>query len=187
MEESPMRTALVALLILALGQVAMAQTPYFQIYFDDAHTMAAMDCPPAPPGTVLDTLHVVAHNFNNFIIATEFSIDYSSKLTWLGDITTADVVIGNSPIGISQAWQYPLNAFTPLRVMSAQVLWMCSGCAGSDNTPVVVMPNPDTDVLAYVSWPGLEAIPAVGMTSLICATVPVEETSWGRIKALYRE
>jgi len=182
-----MRTALVALLILALGQVAVAQTPYFQIYFDDAHAIAAMDCPTAPVGTVLDTLHVVAHNFNNFIIATEYSIDYSSRLSWQGDITTADIVIGNSPIGISQAWTYPLDAFVPLRVMSATVFWMCSGCAGNSNTPVVVMPNPETSVLAYVSWPGVQAIPAVGMTSLICATVPVEETSWGQIKALYQE
>jgi hypothetical protein len=182
-----MRTAFVALLILALGQVAMAQTPYFQIYFDDAHTAAASDCPAAPAGTVIDTVHVVAHNFNNFFIATEFAIDYSAKLTWLGDIPGGNLVIGQSPIGISMSWQIPVSGFAPVRVMSAAVLWMCSGCAGSENTPVIVIPNPETDVLAFVSWPGIQAIPTVGMTSLICATVPVESTSWGQIKALYRE
>jgi len=182
-----MRTAFVALLILALGQVAMAQTPYFQIYFDDAHTAAAADCPGAPAGTIVDTLHVVAHNLNNFFIATEFAIDYSTKLTWLGDMPGGDLTIGQSPNGISMSWGLPVNGFSPVRVMSASVLWMCSGCAGSENTPVVVIPNPDTSVLAYVTWPGIVAVPAVGMTSLICATVPVEETSWGQIKALYKE
>jgi len=182
-----MRTALVALLILALGQVAVAQTPYYQIYFDDAHTIAAMDCPPGPVGTVIDTIHVVAHNFNTFFIATEFAIDYSANLLHMGDIPGGDLVIGSSPTGITQSWGTPVMAFNPVRVMSATVLWMCSGCAGSENTPVVVIPNPMTSGLVFVNWPGVQAVNAVGMTSLICATVPVEETSWGRIKALYEE
>jgi hypothetical protein len=46
------------------------------------------------------------------------------------------------------------------------------------NPPSVVSPR-------FVRYSDGALIDVIGMTSLVCAQVPVEETSWGKLKALY--
>jgi len=186
-----------AVALLGLGaHSASAQVPYVQAYFSvDPYTTDA-DCPGALPGTVLQDLYVVAHNFNNFLISIEYSLSLPPHLLYLGFGSTAEIAIGDPVNGIAPdfvpgvglGWTYPQNAFAPLLISVIHTTWMCEFCADSGFGPgaVQVMPHGQTGSLAGVSWPAFEASLLVGMTSAVCPEpTPVEETSWGQIKALY--
>lgn len=178
----------VALLSVAVSAFAQAPTPNVTVYFDDQYNNTQANCPSDPLGTVFGNLYVVANNFNQFINAIEYKIIYPPELAFLGDNPTSPLVIGNSPAGISIAWALPQNGFGPVLCQTPAILWLCQNCASTD-IPVVVVPNPlniDGKVQG-TSWPNNNKIDAVGMTSLICATVPAEDTTWGGIKALYGE
>ena len=55
----------IAVAIVSFGASAtMAQVPNVQIFFDNAWQYTEANCPTAPIGTVFDTLHVVALNFD---------------------------------------------------------------------------------------------------------------------------
>jgi hypothetical protein len=62
---------------------------------------------------------------------------------------------------------------------------MCQLCVGISEVAIDVVPNPDSGQLRAIRWPSDEFVTAVGQRSLICTTVPAEETTWGSIKALY--
>jgi hypothetical protein len=170
---------------IAVAGSAYAQTPNIQIYFDENFTEAGANCPDTPPGTVIDTFFVVANNFNMWMSAIEFMIVYPSQISWLGDILDTPTKIGNSVTGISIAWTLPLNAFDNPVVLKVTFAWMCQGCVGSENAPIDVVANPNQGFLRAVRWPDNVPFDAIGMRSLICPTVPVEDTSWGQIKAMY--
>ena len=171
---------------IAIAGSALAQEPNIQVYFGDMST-GSMNCPPigTPPGTVITQLWVVANNFNTWLSAVEFKIEYPPQLSFIGDTYTTDTVIGNSAIGVSLAWTIPLNAFEAVTLMKASVMWMCAGCVGNEDAPVLVVPNPNMGLLRGVRWPDNVPFDITGMESRICATVPVEETTWGQVKALY--
>ncbi len=164
-----------------MAQTVSAQVPFVQVYFDDlAHT--SKDCPGA--GT-LDTLLVVAHNFNIWMTAIEYSIQYPPSLTWLGDISPSPVNLGNTPSGVATAFPTPLNAFQPVLVMQVLVNWECTTCGGTPEA-VIVGPHPGSGFLRATRYPDNATVIGVGMTSLVCpGTVPVQETTWGQVKALY--
>lgn len=183
-----MRKALTVFAIalsIAIAGAVNAQVPYVQIYFDQNFSQTGVPCPTEPVGTVQSTLYVVGHNFNCWIMAAEFAIDYSTKLTWEGDFFDTDLHLGNSPTGVAIVWSLPKNAFGASLLMWAGVTWECDTCEGNENTPVVVMPFPDSGLVRAIRYPDEAVITAVGMTSLICPTVPTNETTWGKVKALY--
>jgi hypothetical protein len=181
-----MKTVAIVVALLVLASVPLAaQTPTVQVYFDENFSGSG-DCPSAPPGTVLDTLYVYANNFNMFMSSIEFQIDYPAQLSWVADVPSQDALaIGTTPAGVALAWTIPQNAFEPFQMCQVLVTWQCDACAGLENTPLVVVGHPFSNQVRAVRWPDNTEIIAVGMTSLICAVVPVEETSWGRVKALY--
>jgi hypothetical protein len=86
---------------------------------------------------------------------------------------------------VSLAWGTPLNAFDSVILMTSNCAWVCAGCAGNENVAVDVVANPNMGLLRALRWPDNASFDVVGMRSLICATVPVEETTWGQVKALY--
>lgn len=181
-----MKRILVVVAAVALLGVtaASAQVPHVVVFFSNNST--AMDCPVAPVGTVLDSISVVAVNFNMWMNGIEFMIDYPPQMTWLGDDVGPNLSIGNSPTGIGITFPLPLNAFVPATVMKANFVWMCDDCSpGNQNAPVTVLPYPSSGLIRAVRWPDLATVIGVGMTSLICPTVPVEETTWGGIKAQF--
>jgi hypothetical protein len=185
-----MRKVLVvsALLILVLGTSIASAQPIqnIQVYFTSewgAYGKTTLDeC----PGPVLGTLYVVASNFNMWMIGVEYKVEYPPEVTWLADNTGGISDIGDSPTGIATAWSLPQNAFVPFAVNEVTVLYNCTGCPRTD-IPINVVPNPGalSGQVHAVRWPDNVLIPAVGMVSLICPTIPVEETTWGTIKALY--
>jgi hypothetical protein len=173
--------------MIAMAGAASAQTPYIQVYFDAGFQEASADCPTVV-GT-LDTLYIVAHNFNMFIGAAEFMVDYTSHLTPLAEQANGTpLVIGESSTGVAISWPLPQNGFDPFLMMTVTVEWNCTDCAGIGGTPgseLVVQAKPGKTSARAIDYYELTSVDAVGMTSLICAQVPVENTSWGQIKSLY--
>jgi hypothetical protein len=165
---------------------AMAQpVPFVQFTFDRNMTITAMDC----PGTSADVQsgYIVAVNFNVFFTAIEYSVAYSPMMAYLGDVKVNDnqLNIGSSNTGISSAWSLPMSGFEPINILEVLFTWSCdNGCY--DPEAILVGTNPTTGLLQYTRWPDNELFSAIGMTSLVCpGAVPVEDTSWGGIKALY--
>jgi hypothetical protein len=179
-------SVLFALLILSLGaSVVSAQIPFVQVYFDQYMTKASIDqCPDADIGTVTGSLYVGAINFNCWMSAIEYKIEYPPELSFLGD-NTGGLDIGSSPVGIATAWTFPLNAFGPALVNEVSILWMCRLCNGISEVTISVVPHPESGLLRAIRWPDNSFVDAVGQVSLICTSVPAEETTWGSIKALY--
>lgn len=175
-----------AVAIVSLGAIANAQTPNVSIYFDDNASQTTADCPAAPVGTVIDSFLVVANNFNMWMNGIEYAIDYPPQIGFLADIIPAGrLSIGSTPIGIGITFPIPGSAFGAFVIQKVYFIWMCDGCDGNQNAPIAVVPYPSSGLVRAVRWPDLAVVPGVGMTSLICATVPAEETTWGKVKALY--
>jgi hypothetical protein len=120
--------------------------------------------------------------------AAEFMIAYPGGfIQHTGDILIPGALqIGNSVDGISLSFPIPVNANHAGLLMSASFLWWCNNCMIT-NVAVDVLPHPANGGPWVVTWPDLVLMPAIGMRSLVCSTVPVEETSWGQIKSLYQE
>ena len=176
----------------AITGSAFAQ-PNIQIYFDDGLTLGSANCPNAPIGTVMDTLYVVANNFDAWISAVEFQVFYPPQLFFVADNLDTPLSIGSSPTGISIAWATPKSCFGSTVLAQVLVIWQCNDCVSivggvpNPDAPIDIGPNPGQNLTAAraVEWPNQTTFDIVGMRSLICATVPVEETTWGQIKALY--
>jgi hypothetical protein len=162
---------------------AAAQTPTLNIFFDQGFTRMDKDC---PPGGGQDSLFVVGLGFNRFIAGVEYAIDYPVSIEWLNDYATPPVTFGETPTGITSGWPTPFNGYNPIVFTKVRFMWNCNGCT-SDNQPVTVVAHPYTGYLGGVDFPYNDLVPAIGMKSLVCATVPVEETTWGQIKSLYHE
>jgi hypothetical protein len=182
-----------ALLIMSIAVGASAQgVPNIQVYFDAAGS-AAIHPAPCPGVGVIDTWHVIANNMNSFFNVVEYSISYPPAVTFLADIPEPDplnqpaLVVGASgfPGGVALGWAIPMNGFSSIKVSGSLVAWNCSSCLGFANSPVVVTPGLNGFV-RVVKMPGNVPITVIGMTSILCADpVPVQETTWGNVKALY--
>jgi hypothetical protein len=172
---------------IAIAGSAFAQTPNIQIYFDEALTQAQAPCPDAPIGSVTDTMYVVANNFGMWMSAVEFMVEYPiAKVAWIADLYDTPLHTGSSPTGTTIGWSVPKNAFDGAVLLQVLFVWNCQQCGGSENTPWRIVPNPMTGYLRAVEFGTNQVVDAVGMLSVICATTPVENSTWGQIKALYR-
>ena len=183
-----MKALLVVTVFVALAMVvaapAEAQTPNIGVFFDNGFSRMDQDCPGAG---VMDTLYVVARNFDRYLMAVEYSINYPPSMFWVADLDLPALHIGSSPTGITEGFPTPQNGYNALLVAKVVFMWMCAGCTIITDMPVVVEPHPGTGFLGAVDFPNYDLVPAVGMKSLVCATVPIEETTWGQIKSLYGE
>ena len=169
---------------------APAQVPTIGVYFDSNLLQQTATCPGVPVGTHIDTWYVVVENVNSWISAIEFSINYSSKVAWLSDNhLPSSLAIGTSPSSGGVAISFgpiPQNAFNKLVVMEATVLWMCKDCGGG-TAAVSPRKTKQTEFRRAVGWPDNNIIDLVETYSLICSgALPVEQQTWGAIKALYR-
>ena len=110
-----------------------------------------------------------------------------AELTWIGDMPNTPLAIGNTQAGVAYSWQLPQSGFTPYALCRILVAWNCDDCAGTTfpGGQVVVIPHPVTGFARVARYPDNVLVDGLGLTSLVCAQVPVEETSWGKLKALY--
>jgi hypothetical protein len=166
---------------------ATAQTPHVVVFFDEgAWTQTTEVC---RGNGVLDTLAVVAVNFGMWMSAIEYSITYpdisTASLVWLADMPVAPLNIGNTAAGVASSWPLPQNAFAPLGVMNVLVKWLCDDCSASTNAPIIAGPHLVTGFVRATRWPDNVLFEGTGLTSLVCPVVPVEEKTWGGVKALY--
>jgi hypothetical protein len=174
----------------ASADAQVTPVPYVQVYFDEFHTVTVLEeCPTAPAGT----LYVVAHNWNMWMSAIEYRIEYPPEVGFLGDSIDEDrqLAIGQSPTGIAIAWKNtPGKAFVSLRLQTVSVLWNCEDCQ-TQNVTITVVKSPDSDptqpnhLVRALDWPDEAEHWGFGMAAYLCAIVPVEETTWGGIKAQY--
>jgi hypothetical protein len=180
-----MRIATLVVVALMVTAVAVsAQTPYIAVYFDSGLSLESKNC----PGPVGDVLYVGGVNFNAFIVGAEFAIQYPPSMTWLGDLNTPQVTIGSTPTGISMGYPLPIAAFSPIELCRVAILWACPECEGYWDQPIRVVPHPFTAFLGFVDYPQNDLVPTGGLTAIVCPnTVPIEDTTWGQVKALYGE
>jgi len=165
---------------------AGAQIPNIAVYYEDIAKEQAV----CPGVGILDTLYVVAQNVNTFANAAEYSIEYSpghGYLIFLADFPAVlnpyTISLGVSPLGLSLAWSLPKNMFVPFIVQRVLVIWECNVCVGMDI--IRVRKHPATNFLGVAEFGTGKLIPCVGLTALICATVPTHEKTWGAVKAMY--
>jgi hypothetical protein len=174
--------AVAFLSISAVG--AFAQIPFVQWYFDANLTQTSADC----SGQPAQFGYVVAVNFNVFLSSVEYQISYPPSMLWVADLSvnTNQLNIGSTPLSVASVWALPLNTFQPTPIMRVLYDWNCpDGCYGIQ--PVEVGPH-QTGRLSYVRFGDNARFDAIGMVSLVCpGPIPTEETSWGRVKALYDE
>jgi hypothetical protein len=182
------RSLLIACCAVFCASVASAQIPNVAVYFDEGLQFQQANCPADPIGTVAQELYVVANNFGIWMSGIEYQIFYPTQLFVAGDFPIAGALsIGSSASGIGITFPIPLNAFTQAVVQTVNVVWMCNDCDPTNqDAPIVVMPYPGQPWVRGVEWPNLNIVIAFGMTSLICSTTPVQETTWGGVKALYQ-
>jgi hypothetical protein len=169
-----------------------AQVPYVQVYFDQYYSETTADC---PGGGGIGTLWVVAHNWNMWMNAIEYRIVYPAAVTPISDNINLEtqLALGSSETGIAIVWtNIPGKAFDALLIQTVSFEWTCDGCT-EDNAELMVVNYddevdplaPDYNTVRALQWPDDNDVFGVGMTSLVCATVPVNETTWGNIKAQY--
>jgi hypothetical protein len=178
-------TLLVFVLMVISAAAVSAQTPFIAVYFDNSYQVESTVNPGGCPGFgVIDTLYIAMTNANSLVSGVEFSVNYPPELFFLADMGTPPVTIGTTQSGISMGWATPQNGFGTILICSVLVQWQCTTCP-SANIPLPVLIHPNTAFLGYTDFPNFAQFPATGLTSLICATVATEETTWGKVKALY--
>lgn len=165
-------TVIVSLILIVISISVLpsfSQLPYLQPYFDsrlrpeDTYT----ECPPDPPGTVVDSMYIVAHGLNAYISAIEYSVDYTDKILWLHD-DTGGLDIGTTYEGIATAWPLPLNAYSPVVVAEVYFLWNCQDCIGCTNTCICPQGHPANGSIRAVRWPDNQLIYMTNMPARIC-------------------
>jgi hypothetical protein len=174
------------LLTLAASSVNAQPIPNIQVYFTTEYGVYGKTHLDECPGVgVVDQIYIVASNFNMWMIAVEYKVQYPPYVSLVADVT-GGIDIGFSDVGIATSWPLPQNAFVPFAVNKPWIQYNCEGCP-CDNICFKVVPNPSalSGQVQAVRWPDNALIIGVGMESLICPTIPVEDTSWGQIKALY--
>ncbi len=160
--------------LLALSSLAFAQTPNVQMIFDNGR--ASIDCTGDwMPG------YIVAQNFNCWLVGIEYKVTYGPGVVKMAAETyAAPLVIGNTVAGVSMVWNIPQNAFSP--VLTATVMIKCT-CG--ENLWVQVVPHPISGFVRATDYPDNNFVYGYGETSLLCSTIPTENTTWGGVKALY--
>ena len=162
---------------------AFAQTPAVQMFFDEQFQVPAMEC----TGAVLDTLYVVANGFDAQIVDIEYLIYLNVYLLWIADlIEPTYTATGTSVAGIVVSFPAPVDATGPFLIQRILFEWLCDGCPHDGIPYIQVRPHPISGKVQATRWPDLVKIEAAGMTNVLCGVIPVEETTWGQVKALYR-
>jgi len=198
-----MKRALAGVLVAAIvgfsaGGASADAVPYFQVYFDDASNGSFGETQ-AFCGEVGHPvyLYVVARNFESWLAAIEYSIDFPPGLMYVGETINPPsqgtmLSIGNSDIGLTVSWSLPRNGFGEPGYLVSTIfaIWTGDCYCQAGPQPIVVGPYPypvPKTGPSGVRWPDLVELPAVGMTSLLCpGAVSTQESTWGGIKALYR-
>jgi hypothetical protein len=192
----PVTVVVCAFLLLAsaIPMPARAQVPNIQVFQDPVVKEQIYHCGTA--GTTAQ-LFVVLSDVNFVVSAVDFQIEYPSSMIWLADLLPDDswtgtelVTIGSSPTGVAIAFANCCmldGSQGPVVVMRALVSW-AENCTCA---PILIggySPLGKTQP-SVVRGSDFAEFPVVGVHTnfdpYVCPT-PVQPTTWGRVKALYR-
>lgn len=186
--------ALVAACIGIYASSAMAQVPFVQVFFDaDEYGEGYSETQSACLSTSgISFLYVVTQNWNMFVQAIEYQVQFPAAVFYLGETPNTgvnDLFIGNSQDGMSIAYNLPQNGFAPILLSTLNVIG--TGACNCSNGPFSIVvkgePNGTPAAPRAVRWPDFQTVPGVGMTSLLCpGIVSTTQSTWGNVKALYR-
>jgi hypothetical protein len=198
-----MKRALAGVLVAAIvgfsaGGASAEPVPYFQVYFDDASNGSFGETQAHCGQVGMPVyLYVVARNFESWLAAVEFKIDFPDGVMYVGETLAPPAAgtmlsIGTSPTGLTVSTSLPRNGFGEPGVLITTIFAIWTGDCNCQYGPQPIVvgaypyPNPKNGP-SGVRWPDLVELPAVGMTSLLCpGAVSTHESTWGGIKALYR-
>ena len=180
-----MRSTVILLLVLAVtfAATAYAQTGTVAVYYDTG--MADMVSGACPGIGVAQTLYVGAKNWNFLISGAQYAVEYPTVMTWLADVNTPPATIGTTPTGISMGLPIPENGFNTVLLHQILILWNCDNCAGNENKMIRVIPHPLFGDVILTDFPGFQEHTGNGLDTWICFIGPVENATWGAVKALY--
>ena len=179
------RSLIVACCLLLGANVASAQDASIGIFSD----VGLGDCEVANPGPALITLYI-AHYFTDGATESRWKFDISATLSswiWLSDeVPVGMTIVGESPTGISVDYGSCRSGnFEILKIM------YYAGNVNSLCQYVSVRPHPsangDLDGVDCSGTPvrlGAEHL-IINPTTTCQCMIPVQDTNWGQIKALY--
>jgi len=178
------KVLLLSLAVLMVASMASAQG-FFGIY-SDADTYG--DCNLEDVSFGLCPVYLVQHFANG--ISSSMMVQDNSGLTSTGVTTHTLLVIGNVFTGVD----FSYGACLGPTVLLATLNYFCQGLAPGC-TDISVVPHPETGVITLVDCAAVAAdtqggvLTVNGDTSCPCTggPNPVEESSWGQIKALYTD
>lgn len=192
-------------LVIALicsSYASFAQNPGMWIYFNEGLSQnIKTECPPDPPGTVLDSLYIVAGSFPVPISQIEYRVNYPQQILWLADIIPSGTADGSTSTGIIQSWESPQDASAQLLLVKVLFLWNCQLCYEGTHVPICVDANPNTGFLRALMWPGPTATYPDSWEAILCPCCDppgkcqiisgilgtlTEYTTWGGIKLIYK-
>jgi hypothetical protein len=184
---------------------ASAQTPYIGVFSERAgwdppppgppiigdglsHTFI----PPGPPGA-LDSLYIVGYNLfcAQSVIGVEFQVMYPPEITPIADLDLQPSFFGSTATGLVMGWGFPgaIGFPTALNIATVLFQWNITSCGAP--VPIDIKGHP---LFASPNFPRYVCLEnqlllhqAVGVRGVICPAVPVEESTWGKVKALYRQ
>jgi hypothetical protein len=188
-------------LAFALGATAsfpaLAQVPYIQVCEDDRYDML-YHC--GQPSTLHELVVVLRYVPDDVVSAVDFSVHYPPGMIWLADnlpdpgyVNNEVVIIGSSPAGVAVAWHsccmQSVPAGTQLVVLRPLILWTANCDLDFHCDPITVGGYTPLGKTApsYIRASDFTEHAAVGIATYRadCIT-PVEPTTWGKVKSLYR-
>lgn len=180
--------------LMLIAGAALAQAGYFHVWGDSTRCL----CDPDNTDGYM-VVHVF-HEGTPGATACQFKVEiFGAPLTWVGDQYSFPTVIGSSQNGV--AMLYDACLASPIHLMKITYLGISNAC---DRISIVDDPNatPPGIYVTDCATPDPNLLVAGGTQTYInvdgncwnCSPyydppwcdVPVEETTWGRVKEMYK-
>jgi hypothetical protein len=185
---------LVFVVVLLVPVMAFAWPATMGVYFERVPGLMAY----APPPFVPFYVYIYLHSSDHYVTAVEYQLqtplDPGHALFFYSNVCYPEsysVSLGNPFDGHSITYWPPLDGWNPgynelccLECYIAEPCWNDGGAM--IEYLLVIGPHPDSGNLSGIYWPDYMPFPIIGLTSVLCPEepVPVEEESWGAIKAM---
>jgi hypothetical protein len=177
--------AVICVSSLAYGQTQMGS---IDIFADAAHTSCNITVPDA------DLFQVFVYHTNVITgsTASAWSIDHPATFTNVGEVSPFTLKVGNSDTGVSFSYEQCKTGTFLLLTVSYFGIAPTATCG---LMTIIGDPNSTTggvEIVDCAPFPGRTSWEQAGQARLnpdvtCMCSVPVEETTWGGIKALYVE
>ncbi len=179
-------SVLIFVLGTALSSPAAASTPTIATYYD-ANGSQIKNC---DGSTEFSDVHIVALNINAWVSAFRYKIEYPPPFIYLDEHSffSDPVIGGTSDTGIEISYPSPVYFGESQLIHRAGVIWVCGpGCLIA-NVYIAPVPFPGlTEIeVDVVQGETTTTLSMSASAAVLCPALPVQEQTWGKIKALYR-